>query len=221
MNALRILKTTLLPKESSPRNVLAGILRGLQFEINPSNQTQIWLGLQERELYPFFTKLSQDIEMAIDVGAADGFYTLFLLHKTSARHVIAFEPQDSCLEQLRKNIALNRMPSSTQFTLNTSCVGTSEAHMKLDDLTVSDGPCLIKIDTEGAERDILNSAHKFLAKRNSRWIIETHSKELEKDCENILQKHGFKTQILGPAWWRVFIPELRVMDHNRWLIAYA
>lgn len=219
MNTIQTLKKALLPKGTSDRTVLTGILKGLHFEIDPASQTQIWLGLQERELYPFFKDMSQGIETALDVGAADGFYTLFLLHRTPAKKVIAFEPQDSCLTKLKRNLALNPRPSATQFVLNTSLVGTSAGQFRLDNLELSDGPCLVKIDTEGAERDILNSAKKLLSRSNTRWIIETHSEKLEKDCIELLEAHGFKTQIIGPAWWRIFIPELRVMEHNRWLIA--
>ena len=219
MTAIQNLKKAFFPRGVAPRKVLSGILRGLQFEIDPACQTQIWFGLQERELYPFFKKLSEGIETAVDVGAADGFYTVFLLNRTGAKQVIAFEPQDSCLNKLKRNLALNPKPSSTQFVLNTSLVGNAEGQFPLDQLDISNGPCLIKIDTEGAEKDILSSAKKLLSRSNTRWIIETHSKQLEKDCIEILQSHSFKTQIIRPAWWRLFIPELRVMEHNRWLVA--
>jgi len=33
----------------------------------------------------------------------------------------------------------------------------------------------------------------------------------------ILRERGYKTKIIRNAWWRLFIPELRPLEQNRWL----
>jgi hypothetical protein len=53
-----------------------------------------------------------------------------------------------------------------------------------------------------------------------RWIIETHSLDLENGCIELLRSAGFQTRVIPNGWWRVFIPELRPIAHNRWLAAW-
>src|SRR5439155_1631253 len=57
-------------------------------------------------------------------------------------------------------------------------------------------PCLVKIDVDGGERDVLMGARALLKQRKARWIIETHSRELEDECRSILHTAGFTTVIV-------------------------
>jgi len=81
-------------------------------------------------------------------------------------------------------------------------------------------PCLVKIDVDGGERDVLMGARALLKQRKARWIIETHSRELEDECRSILHTAGFTTVIVRNAWWRWLVPEQRPIPHNRWLIGF-
>jgi hypothetical protein len=53
-----------------------------------------------------------------------------------------------------------------------------------------------------------------------RWLIETHSLDLERGCIELLAGHGYVTRIIPNAWWRIAVPEQRHGEINRWLAAY-
>ena len=81
-------------------------------------------------------------------------------------------------------------------------------------------PCFIKMDVDGAEAKILSGATAINSLPDIRWLIETHSTEFETMCVFQLERFGFKTKIVKNAWWRNFVPELRPIAHNRWLVAW-
>jgi hypothetical protein len=102
-------------------------------------------------------------------------------------------------------------------------VGDSDGARKvrLDSLASSvQLPCFIKMDVDGAEAEILEGAATLNGLGGVRWLIETHSKTLESQCIEQLKAAGFETRIIRNAWWRVFIPEQRPIEHNRWLAAW-
>jgi hypothetical protein len=81
-------------------------------------------------------------------------------------------------------------------------------------------PCLIKVDVDGAEVDVLAGARMLNTQPGVRWLIETHSAELEAGCVRQLESFGFTTRIVPNAWWRVLVLETRPIAHNRWLVAW-
>ena len=50
------------------------------------------------------TNFHSGIKTAIDIGAAEGEYTLFFLEKTSTEKVFTFEPSDYCIKQFQENL---------------------------------------------------------------------------------------------------------------------
>lgn len=191
-------------------------------ELDLMCQTQLYLGFFERELYKWVTKLSTDINTAIDIGAGEGEYTLQFLAKTSAKKVFAFEPSPSNRAQLITNLELNGFAHDARLELSSQFVGSSDdaSECALDSLLpLISPPCLIKMDVDGTEVNILHGATRLLDLPQFYWIIETHSQQLEEQCIGILHRAGFVTTIIPHAWWRRFIPELRPSPHNRWLIA--
>ena len=76
------------------------------------------------------------------------------------------------------------------------------------------------MDVDGAEAEILKGATALNRMAGVRWLIETHSKDLERECVKQLEAAGFENRIIRNAWWRVVIPELRPIEHNRWLAAW-
>lgn len=186
------------------------------------SQMQIYCGLFERELHPSIRRLSRGIATAIDIGAAYGEYTIFFLTKTPARKILAFEPGSQYLSILKNHLQINRVDLS-KVALSPKFVGASdgEQEISLDSLApVVQTPCLVKMDVDGAEERILQGAALFNLRPDIRWIIETHSKELEVHCVEMLKAAHFETKIIRNAWWRAFIPEMRPGDHNRWLVAW-
>ena len=121
---------------------------------------------------------------------------------------------------LRENLQLNSLAESNRLELSTGMVSDADGAGKisLDSLIGSiQLPCFIKMDVDGAEAKILKGAAKLNGHGGVRWLIETHSKSLESECLDQLKAAGFETRIIRNAWWRALIPELRPIEHNRWL----
>jgi len=223
MKLLSDLKNVLVSPERKARKILAGPFRNIMMGLSLRNQTQVYLGLFEKEIHPWLYRLSTGIATAIDIGAAHGEYTLYFLTKTKATKVFAFEPDVSLFPYLRENVKLNGMDQSVRLEISTKFVGLSdnEQEIRLDSLASSvHAPCFIKMDVDGAEEQILKGAKAINALADVRWLIETHSNQLESLCEEILTAAGFQTRIIPNAAWRVFVPEQRPIEHNRWLAAW-
>lgn len=215
-------KRLLVPSGKTPRTILGGPFQGLRMSLDLTCQSQLYLGLFERELYKWLKRLSRGINTAVDIGAGEGEYTLYFLFKSSAKKVFAFEPDADNRARLMSNLELNELADSSRLVLSSKFVGAfdKEDTCTLDALLPSIlPPCLIKMDVDGGEVRILQGASRLLNVPQVSWIIETHSQQLEEDCIRILRQAGFRTTIVRNAWWRIFIPELRPSLHNRWLIA--
>jgi hypothetical protein len=148
-------------------------------------------------------------------------HSIFLT-KTPAKKIFAFELSASNQLRLLTNLELNGLANSLRLELSSKFIGlsNSETECNLDSLLPSiSQSCIIKMDVEGGELNILHGAKRVLDLQQIRWIIETHSQELETQCMQILERAGFVTKIVPNAWWRLFILELRVRPQNRWLIA--
>ncbi|UCC94664.1 MAG: FkbM family methyltransferase [Candidatus Omnitrophota bacterium] len=204
------------------RTAKSGIFRGLRMKLDLRCQTQLYLGLFEREVYKWVKRLCAGINTAVDIGAGEGEYTLYFLAKTGAKKVFAFEPLAECRARLMSNLRLNNLADEHRLKLSSKYVGSSnnESMCTLDLLLPSiSPPCFIKIDAEYNEVDILKGSPKLLDLPQINWLIETHSKQLERQCVEIFSRLGYSTVIVHHAWWRLFIPEMRKSSHNRWMVA--
>jgi hypothetical protein len=187
-----------------------------------AHHTQRWLGLQERELYPWFRRLTEGIRTAVDVGANDGIYTLYFLARTPAEKVLAFEPSPDSLVQLRSNLALNGLGGNPRLEIISKYLGASAGGMEatLDSFAgLIHPPCLVKVDIDGGELSLLKGAGTLLQSEGIRWIIEVHSRALQENCLELLQGAGYHTAVVPNAWWRHFLPELRPIELNDWIVA--
>lgn len=187
-----------------------------------AGQAQICLGLYEREIHPSLRRLSSNIRCAVSIGAGYGEEALYFLMRTSAQRVMAFEPSPYERAQIQSNLELNGLANASRFTLSEKWVGaiddgrTCTLDAILPQLLF---PCLVMMDIDGGEMQVLRGAQKFVASSGVRWLIETHSKDLENQCIELLERSGYVTKIIPNAWWRIFLPELRPIEHNRWLVA--
>lgn len=223
MRTLSRVKSWVVPDSHEPRAIRFGVFKGIVMQLCLQHQTQLYLGIFERETYGWLRRLSQGIATAVDIGAAAGEYTLFFLMKTNAAAVYAFEPDAQVLPALKNNLELNGMGSSKRLQLSSGFVGATghDGVTCLDSLGPSlSFPCLIKMDVDGGELNVLEGAKTINAGPGVRWLIETHSKDLEKSCIHALEGLGFKTRIIKNAWWRLLLPEARAIEHNRWLVAW-
>lgn len=216
------IKQLLVPRGKRPRMIKAGLNRGLQMHLDLKCQTQRWLGLDEWELVRWFKKLSIGIKTGCDIGASEGPYTLYFLARTPAKQVFVFEPWAEASECLRRNLEINGFTRDPRLIFSGKFVGGRQGNpnwISLDQaLSSASSPCLIKMDIDGGEVDVLQSASEVLQKLKPFWIIETHSVELERGCCEILHEAGYETKVVHNAWWRCVVPELRPIPHNRWLV---
>jgi hypothetical protein len=220
---LSSLKNYIVPDGRKPRKILTGPFKGIVMNLSLRSQSQVVLGLFEKETHSWLRRLSKNLATAVDIGAAHGEYTLFFLRRTNATKIYAFEPDRNCVPILQENLRLNGIHQSSRLDFSMKCVGLSntDREIQLDSLVGSiQHPCLIKMDVDGAEENILKGTQSLNRLPGVRWLIETHSKELENACLEILAAAGFQTRIIQNAWWRMFLPELRPSQHNRWLAAW-
>jgi len=219
----KAVKHAVLPMETGDYKIKTGILRGVKMHLDLNSQSQIYLGLYEREIFGWFKRFSRGIQTAIDIGGGDGQFTLYFLKKTSANKVYTFEPNPDNQEKIRRNLALNDLENSPR---SERVMKFLHSHKDFDKVTLDSylpkmqGPILAKMDVDTLEMKILEGAKLFNQLPDVRWIIETHSPELEKECVALLQAAGYETKVIYNAWWRVFVPELRPIPHNRWMVAY-
>jgi hypothetical protein len=220
---LSAIKDWLVPSGPKPRSIQFGAFKGLRMNLDLRSQTQAWLGLAEREVFACLRAFSRLAKTGIDIGAADGEYTLFFMSQPNIKHVFAFDPSERFPADLCANLALNGFNGALRSKLIKKYVSNTEDdnHCTLDSFAIDlEGPCVVKIDVDGGEGAVLQGAPKFLDRKDVSWIIETHSLDLERECEQILSAKGFSTKVIKNAWWRAVIPERRPIPHNRWLAAW-
>jgi Methyltransferase FkbM domain len=219
---LSAIKSRLVPAGTKPRFVKFGAFKGLKMNLDLQHQTQFVLGLYEREVFRHLGAFLRRAANGIDVGAAEGEYTLLFLAQSNIRRAFAFDPSTRFPAALEANLALNGFGDDGRVSLIKKYVShrTEPDHCTLDSFDSElQGPCLVKIDVDGGEGSVLQGANKLLDRKDTTWIIETHSAELEIECEQVLRSKGFTTKIVKNAWWRALVPEQRPLAHNRWLVA--
>jgi hypothetical protein len=97
-------------------------------------------------------------------------------------HPSTFNPQElhgAARAEGTKDI--DRIQQSSRLDFSTKFVGlwNTDQELQLDSVAVSiQPPCLIKMDVDGAEENILKGAQRLNRLSGVRWLIETHSKEL-------------------------------------------
>jgi len=212
-------KKFILPPGAKVRTVQAGIFKGIKLEIDFATQTQLYLGMYETEIFSFCRAAVARSKWMIDVGAGAGELALYFMKEHGPKTVVAFEPLDVSRNAFVRNLANNGW-SNDSIKIYSDFAGLDRKAVALDSLDVDrSAPGFIKIDVDGAEMDVLRSAAELIKLRTSDLLVEVHSKSLEEQCLNFLKEAGYRTTIVDNAWWRLFIPERRIIEHNRWVVA--
>lgn len=222
MRVLSAVKGALVSGGARPRRVRFGLYHGLIMELDLLTDTQVYLGLWERETYPWIRLAVSRCAWAIDVGAGRGELCLEILRNSQARRVYAFEPQEAEVSKLKGNLELNELANDPRLVLSTKFVGTAdqEDFVPLDSLAIKGlGHGFLKVDVDGAEMDVLTSAGRILEQLPVDVLVETHSARLEQDCLQFLSARRFTCAVVENAPWRTILPEHRPIAHNRWLWA--
>lgn len=199
------------------------MFKGLVLHLDAINSMQIIFGLYERETYAYLRKLSAGIESAVDIGAAEGEFSIYFRKTAGAKKVLAFEPHPENRDTFQTNLRLNGLNTDENLEVIMKYLGQREGQewSTLDSfVTTLREPIVVKMDVDGGEVDVLLGADSLLSLSRVRLLIETHSLELESQCKAILEGYGFVTKIIYNAWWRRLIKDQRPIGHNRWIIGY-
>jgi hypothetical protein len=219
---LSAIKGALVPAGQRPVRVPVGLFKGVTLELDLAHAMQKYLGLWETETYPFIRKAAARCRWAVDVGAGSGELTLYLLLKSRAQSVHAFEPDAAEAARLRANLALNGVADDPRLTLHATAVSINPnpGFVALDSIGLDAGqPGFLKIDVDGQEMHVLQSGAELLSRGDVDVLIETHSPALESECVSFLSERGYACSVIPNAWWRLIVPEVRPLPHNRWLSA--
>lgn len=147
-----------------------------------------------RRIYPnlgYATCLKEDCDahwnyasfkdkVVLDLGADYGSTVRYFLKK-GARFIIAVEGDPKFAQELRK-----RYQSSGKVMFEELMIDSAE---DMNKLICHKGIDLAKIDIEGAEKFLLSLPSIM---NIPTWLIETHSKEIDRQLIIHFQKHGFK-----------------------------
>ena len=214
----KLVKYFFFPDEKKQR-IFSGPAKGMYVKYNRDHRLQHLSGLYEREIYYYLKKGMHNAEVLIDIGANDGYYVMAFLR--TGKKVIACEP-GSIVNELIVNAVLNGFEAGENYILETRLIGNtlSPEFISISDLTEGiTRPCFILVDIDGGERDLLDSCGSAFQHKGMKWLVETHSKELENECLAFFKENNYATSIIKNAWWRAFIPEQRPLGQNRWLYA--
>ncbi|MCS7063597.1 MAG: FkbM family methyltransferase [Methylacidiphilales bacterium] len=194
----------------------------MEFELEWADNSQLYFGLWERETYRWIERGVSGTDWGVDVGAGAGELLVYLKKRARLPRVIAIEASESELDRIKRNLRLNELQEGNGLAVIHAYAShhRGENYIRLDDLDLGEGKIgFIKIDVEGAELDVLKGAEKILREREVRLLIETHEEKLEEECKEFLSRLGYWVKVIKPYWWRKILPELRIVEHNRWIYA--
>jgi len=203
--------------------VLGGRLAGMNLELDRRVHKEMVVGHYEPVVQACIERCLSEGIIAFDVGAHVGYVSLLMASMVGAGGlIVAFEADPAiaaCLDRnLDRNadrvaatvravpVALGAVSGTASFKRGDD---TSTGYLTdgsgdiavnvttLDEVAASFGvPRLVKIDVEGAELDVLHGAEQLLRRRETTFVIETHSPQLQRSCAALLKDYGWTCNIL-------------------------
>ena len=176
-----------------------GLIKLRFFEMGKLNPSYL-LGFNELIIFSFYLFNKKKYQNFIDVGANIGLHSLFF--KKFNLKVKSFEPDENHFKEFKRNLSLNNVRKIKLYKFAVSnkngkktfvrvCDNTTGSHLigkkkdpygKLEKFKVKtvnlnkflNGTCLVKIDAEGSEVDILKSIKKEKFVKND-FILEINN----------------------------------------------
>ena len=126
------------------------------------------LGLYEQEVLYEIVSLSASCSTFIDIGAADGYYAVGVLHAAYFKRAICFERSIEGQKKIAENWRINGSPGEIDIL---GCADSSVIQALPDTIV---GNSLVLIDIEGGEFDLLSN--EVLTKfHQATIIVEVHN----------------------------------------------
>ena len=158
------------------------ILDGVKVQLGVPARNQVWIDrLNTKEGHEIaISRWMRDLvrpgEVMYDIGSCYGCFPALLAGVHKGMKIHAFEGDWKQLYFLERNIPRNKRDSETRIVSKFLGKQSSGNILALDDHIAQTGqsPTIIKMDTDGAEYDILLGAKKLIASRTCEWLIEIH-----------------------------------------------
>jgi len=211
-----VLKRWLLGKGRRIRKIPFGLFQGLNLSVDPGSETSLWLGLYEAEVTPWLQKAGRQARSVVDVGAGHGELTVWALRQPRVEKVLAYEPDESRWPILSENLQANGFSKDARLQVVKDFLTPSRARQDLQSLPE---PVLLKLDVEGAEREILKILQDLLREKSFLIMVEVHSAAIRQETEARVRACGYRATSIPRGWWRRLLPERRILDFNQWFVA--
>jgi hypothetical protein len=158
-------------RRAAEGRVLSGPFTGMKLELTPRSRRQLLgylLGTQELELRPVIREvIARRYQTVVNVGAADGYYTIGLASRLQDASVVAFEALPEHHPRLRRTAEANGV--ADRVRLQGFC-----RHCDLErELRRARAPALVIADIEGGEVELLDPA-RIDGLRRADILVETH-----------------------------------------------
>lgn len=102
----------------------------LQFLHGGTSSYLYWLRAYEPETTSLFTELAREAEVILDIGAADGVYSVFAAAANPAARILAFEPGAGAAALCARNFELNQ-PVTRNVELRRIALGAEDGESVL------------------------------------------------------------------------------------------
>jgi hypothetical protein len=201
-----------------------GPFAGMHWLDNPhrgrSEQGVIILGLYEQEVLKNLVEAPAHFRVFVDVGAADGYYAVGLLHIGRVDRSVAFESLPEC------RAAISRLAAKNGVSDKITILGTASDRF-VDMLCahkINSHETMLLIDIEGAEFKVLTE-EVFAFLNDSLIVVETHAHiyadpqgEMERLIKRASMTHRVTTWYPGPRnpWTIKELEDFTEID--RWIL---
>jgi FkbM family methyltransferase len=185
-----------------------GPLRGFAFECLSSHKYFLLGAKYEDHLQKKFAEVVGPNDIAFDIGAHFGWWTLWF--SALCKHVVAFEPSPANFSMLQKNVASNRRlnvslnnlaasdfagmvpfvddgsSSHIQNGGSASAANLKVRTIRIDDYAEGPPPTFVKIDVEGSAASVLRGMARTLEEQKPTVVCELHDASEESAVSALL-----------------------------------